>query len=308
MIKFRKPMNRLKNNDWGKDVFRACKLLLILWVLVVWCSPSYALIKTNIQTDFNVVRDDKKNSVSVGEYKLFYRAQAQEDMILLTEMVYRQNPTSLFNDDVVDERFDIERLFIIYNLNSTLQFTIGRFHTSIGYWNKVYERGAFFEPSIFRPLIAESNYIPIDYAGIDLRIDGRALGLDNTVMNVGVGSSHRLYSMQVLNAFYNLNFTELRPDGVTATFNPSILNGTRTIPNPNGVSPHVKVIQNDFFIEGASVGAGFYKNFINSNFSQLIYSSHFAFMPYYSDYEVLAEAIMIKNEVPNTVKVNDFKY
>ena len=60
--------------------------------------------------------------------------------------------------------------FII--LSSKLQFKIGRFHTNISQWNKAYERGSYFEPSITRPLVADSLIIPIDYAGVDLRVDG----------------------------------------------------------------------------------------------------------------------------------------
>ena len=276
---------------------------IVLWGVV----PAQAIIKTNIQTDFNAIHDDGNNSVSVGEYKLFYRAQTTDDMILLTEMVYRQNPTSLLNQDVVDERFDIERLFIIYNLSPNFQFTIGRFHTNISHWNTAYERGVYFEPSILRPLVSESNYIPIDYAGVDLRIDGDVLGLKNSVLNVGVGSSHRIYSMQVLNAFYNQNFSALRESGETSDLNPNILNGSRVVPNPNQVSPHIKFTQNDFMMTGLSVGTGAYQNYINTNFSQYIFTGHVAYMPYYSDYELIAEAMFINNDVPNTVSVNDFK-
>lgn len=283
------------------------QLFIIFSLILLAIQPAQAIIKTNIQTDFNAIHDDGNNDVSVGEYKLFYRAQTTDDMILLTEMVYRQNPTSLLNQDVVDERFDIERLYIIYNLNPKFQFTIGRFHTNISHWNNAYERGAYFEPSILRPLIAENNYIPIDYAGVDLRIDGSVFGIDNSAINVGVGSSHRIYSMQVLNAFYNLNYASIRESDETATVNPNILNGLRVVPNPTQVSPHIKFSKNDVFVEGLSLGAGAYQNYINSNFSQYIFTSHMAFTPFYSDYELIAEAMLINNDVPSQVTVDNFK-
>ncbi len=290
----------------GEKTLKSKALWLILAFFCITI-PLNAIIKTNIQTDFNARNDDGANSVSVGEYKLFYRAQAQEDMMLLTEMVYRQNPIGGFNQAVVDERFDIERLFIIYNLSSKFQFKIGRFHTNISQWNKAYERGSYFEPSITRPLVADNLIIPIDYAGVDLRVDGSIIGLDNTVVNMGVGSSHRLQSMVVLNAFYNLNFNALKEEGVTATQNPNILNGYQVIPNPTNVSPHFKVTQKNLGIEGLNVGAGIYQNFINNRFSQYIVSSFLEFMPYYSDYEVLAEAMYIKHELPNSVEQDAFK-
>ena len=79
------------------------------------------------------------------------------------------------------------------------------------------------------------------------------------------------------------------------------------IPNPNNVSPHFKITQKNVGVEGLNVGAGVYQNYISSRFSQYIVSSFVEFMPYYSDYELLAEAMYIKHDLPSSVAQDSFK-
>ena len=55
----------------GEKTLRSKALYLIMALLCVTI-PLNAIIKTNIQTDFNARNDDGSNSVSVGEYINFF--------------------------------------------------------------------------------------------------------------------------------------------------------------------------------------------------------------------------------------------
>ena len=108
----------------SKRFYAVCGVMAFILCLSM---PIHAMIKTNLQTDFNIISKGGSTQASVGAYKMFYRAQAQKEMMLLTEMVYQQNESLTSANSAADERFYIERLFILYTLSQNFQFKIEDF-------------------------------------------------------------------------------------------------------------------------------------------------------------------------------------
>jgi len=50
---------------------------------------------------------------------------------------------------------DLERLWVEYTLRSNIAIRGGRFHTSLGYWNREYHHGAHMQLTTFRPLFLD---------------------------------------------------------------------------------------------------------------------------------------------------------
>ena len=223
-------------------------------------------------------------------------------MMLLTEMVYQQNESLTSANSAADERFYIERLFILYTLSQNFQFKIEDFIRKIGHWNSAFERGRYFEPSATRPFISESLYIPIDYAGVDLEARLSFIGLDNSILNIGIGSARNLSSMSILNAFYRINFDNLKPD------KPIVGDNTdRNIPNPDSVSPHARFTQKNLIWDGFECGAGYFQNYLNENFSQHIFSGHCAYSEISSDWAFMGEVLVIDQDAKKLPGLTTFE-
>ncbi len=92
---------------------------------------------------------------------------------------------------------DLERIWVSYNQNIgpvAAQVRAGRFHTSLGYWNRVHHHGAHMQTSVFRPLFldfedGDTAILPTHIIGImgiaDLDL---GLGILHLELQVGNGS------------------------------------------------------------------------------------------------------------------------
>jgi hypothetical protein len=63
--------------------------------------------------------------------------------------------------------FELERLFIRYDLNDHFKLSFGRYHTPINYWNTAYHHGAWLQTSISRPEMVQfgGSFLPVHFVG-----------------------------------------------------------------------------------------------------------------------------------------------
>jgi hypothetical protein len=104
------------------------------------------------------------NHFALGELDLFLVSQLSDHFSFLGELVFEFD-----SDD--DTRIDVERLLIKYEHSDLLSVSVGRGHTSIGYWNRAYQHGTFLWTTVSRPLIFEfedgGGILPMHFVGIE---------------------------------------------------------------------------------------------------------------------------------------------
>ncbi len=89
---------------------------------------------------------------------------------------------------------DLERLWIEYALTPRLKVRGGRFHSAIGYWNRVYHHGSYVQTTIDRPLFmdfedGEHAIFPTHLVGMmGLASQRTALGRVDLEVQVGNGT------------------------------------------------------------------------------------------------------------------------
>ncbi|HET7106308.1 MAG TPA: hypothetical protein VFI38_05825 [Candidatus Acidoferrum sp.] len=94
---------------------------------------------------------------------------------------------------------DVERLLLQYRHNEYFNFGIGRYHSSIGYYNTAFHQGAWFQTAIDRPFMYafddEGGFLPLQEVGISIngQIPSGRIGL-NYVAEIGNGRAHLLGS------------------------------------------------------------------------------------------------------------------
>lgn len=107
---------------------------------------------------------------ALGQFDLFFVTRLNEKLHFLGETV--------FESDDGEFVVDVERVIVTYALRRELQFSIGRHHTPIGYWNNAYHHGALIQPTIERPLLFrfedDGGVLPVHTVG--LAVSGREVG------------------------------------------------------------------------------------------------------------------------------------
>src|SRR4029077_18264593 len=82
-----------------------------------------------------------------------------------------------------------------YRQSDYFGFAVGRYHSSIGYYNTAFHQGAWFETAIGRPFMYafddEGGFLPLQEVGVSTsgRIPSGKLGL-NYVAEIGNGRDH----------------------------------------------------------------------------------------------------------------------
>ena len=130
---------------------------------------------------------------------------------------------------------DLERLQIGYLFSDALKVSVGRFHTSLGYWNTAYHHGAFLHTTIQRPFFLhfedEGGILPVHTVG--LLLSGRQfLGIGEISYSalVGNGSSiidegTPLAPVPVLDPNNEMDPNKNKAVGLHAAFAPAPLRG-----------------------------------------------------------------------------------
>ncbi len=94
---------------------------------------------------------------------------------------------------------DVERLLLQYKHNDYFNFAVGRYHSSIGYYNTAFHQGAWFQTAVDRPFMYafddQGGFLPLQEVGVTAsgQIPSGNLGL-NYVAEMGNGRAHLLGS------------------------------------------------------------------------------------------------------------------
>jgi len=164
--------------------------------------------------DFRAFRDgDAVNTFSLGQLDLFLSSRLASDFNMLSEIVFEAGESNGFG-------VDVERLLLQYSPSDTLSLGIGRFHTSIGYYNTAYHHGNWFQTATGRPFIFrfedDGGILPVHGVGVTAQgqIPSGAAGLryaaeisngrrsrspdDEAVQNVEDENAHKAINLALL--------------------------------------------------------------------------------------------------------------
>jgi type II secretory pathway pseudopilin PulG len=131
------------------------------------------------------------DSFYVGSLDMFMTGQLTDRVSALGEV--------LFTTSSVDNSIspDVERLLLTYRQNDHLKASIGRYHTSIGYYDPTFHRGEWFQTAIGPPFMYafddEGGAFPLQEVGAQLsgQLPSGRLGLEY-IAEVGNGANHFL--------------------------------------------------------------------------------------------------------------------
>jgi len=116
-------------------------------------------------SDIGFTVSDRKattSSFGLGQLDLFLTSQLAEHWTVLSEIVFRAGS---------DNRFVVnpERLLVQYSPADAIQIAMGRFHSSVGYYNVAYHHGSWFETAATRPSLFAAGFVPYHNVGISSR-------------------------------------------------------------------------------------------------------------------------------------------
>ena len=120
-----------------------------------------------------------------GSLDLFMRARLSDKVSVLGEVLFTAE-----NDNSISP--DVERLLLQYRQNDYFTASIGRMHTSVGYYNTAFNKGEFLETTTDRPFMYafddEGGVLPMQDIGVNVtgKIPSGKLGL-NYVAELGNG-------------------------------------------------------------------------------------------------------------------------
>jgi len=115
-------------------------------------------------------------SFSLGQVNLFITSDLSDKLKFLSEVVFEAGPDNVFG-------VDIERLLLTYQFNKYFNLAVGRYHTSIGYYNTAYHHSTWLQTTVGRPFLFrfedQGGILPIHNVGASLsgRIPSGKLGL-----------------------------------------------------------------------------------------------------------------------------------
>ncbi len=166
--------------------FNTWQLLLVSSLLWLGCNCTIRSQNTRIRgfIDIGGRYDQDRVSFDFGEYDLFITSELNENFSFLGETVFR------YNTENKAFEVGIERAIINYNYKGNHSILIGKQHTPIVYWNETYHHGRVFFPTVGRPLLFESNIIPLHTTGIafqGLNLGQLRFGY-NVLLGNGLGS------------------------------------------------------------------------------------------------------------------------
>jgi hypothetical protein len=232
-------------------------------------------LQLNVLGDLGYEATDAKgvsNTFEIGSLDLFMTSRLSDRLSLLGEILFIAASDNSISPDV-------ERLVLQYKASDRFAFGIGRYHTSIGYYNTAFHHGAWFETAIGRPFMYafddEGGVLPMQEVGVTTfgQIPSGKLRL-HYVFEVGNGRSHLLDTEPAQNA----------QDG------------------NNGKSVNVALFARPSQIQGLEVGFSIYHDYLtfsdNINHSELISTAHVVFTN--SNYELLNEAMVVRHTGSST--------
>ncbi len=129
-----------------------------------------------------------KNAFALGQLDLFLTSRLADNLDVLAELVLEGSEENAFG-------FEIERLLLQYRASEYLTLGVGRYHSTIGYYNTAYHHGTWFQTATGRPFLFafedEGGILPIHNVGLTATgaVPSGRLGL-HYVAEVGNGRSY----------------------------------------------------------------------------------------------------------------------
>jgi hypothetical protein len=207
------------------------------------------------------------NSFYVGSLDMLMTGSLTDRTSVLGEVLFTSSSDNSFTPDV-------ERLVLQHRANDYFTFGVGRYHSSIGYYNPTFHRGAWFQTAIGRPFMYafddEGGSFPLQEIGITTsgHLPSEKLGLQY-VAEVGNGRSH-LVDAEPAQNHQDVN---------------------------NGKSVNFALSSRPSAISGLDVGFSIYHDYVtfsdNINHGELISTIHVVYTN--STYEFLNEAALIRH-------------
>jgi hypothetical protein len=130
----------------------------------------------------------RTNSFRIGSLDLFMTGVLTDRVSVLGEVLLVPG-----QDNIIE--LDLERLLFQFKQNDNFNLAIGRNHTSIGYYNTAFHRGAWFQTAVESPYIFafddQGGFLPLQQIGVTIngQIPSGKFGL-NYVAEIGNGQSH----------------------------------------------------------------------------------------------------------------------
>ena len=233
-------------------------------------------LKLNVFGDLGFHATDRHRTISnsfyIGSLDLFMTSRLSTNVSLLGEILFISTSSN-------NIQADIERLVMQYHASQYFNFGVGRFHSSIGYYNTAFHQGEWFQTAIGRPFMYQfddtGGPLPLQDVGISVSglLPSGKLGL-HYVLEAGNGRAHLIGS------------------------NPA-QNNTDT---NNGKSFNVAMFAQPGWIAGLQTGFSIYHDYLtfsdNINHPELICTVHLVYVS--SNYELLNEGMLVRHTGSST--------
>jgi len=233
------------------------------------------VLKLNILGDVGYRVHDLKpstNTFEIGSLDLFMTAHLSDKVGILAEVLFTAH-----DDNTIAP--DVERLLLQYKHNDYLTLGVGRFHTSIGYYNTAFHHGAWFQTAVDRPFMYAfddvGGFLPLQEVGLTAsgQLPSGKLGL-RYVVEAGNGRDQLLGGEPAQNQ-HDAN---------------------------NGKSVNFAIASRPAWVPGLQVGFSLYHDYLafddNINHSEYISTVHLVYVN--STYEFLNEVLLVRHAGTST--------
>jgi len=207
------------------------------------------------------------NSFYIGTLDLFMTGALTDRVSVLGEVLFTPEDNNAVG-------VDVERLLLQYKHNDYFNFSIGRYHSSIGYYNTAFHQGEWFQTTIDRPFMYafddQGGFLPLQEVGVTIngQIPSGNLGL-NYVAEMGNGRVHLLGAEPAQN-FQDTN---------------------------NGKSFNFALYSRPSWMPGLQTGFSIYHDYLtfsnNINHDELISTAYVVYTS--SHYEFLNEGMLVRH-------------
>jgi hypothetical protein len=132
---------------------------------------------------------ENHSTFAIGQFNLFMTSQISPRAGVLAELVVEPG-----QDNAVG--VDLERLLFHYSVSDSLNVSVGRYHTSIGYYNTAYHHSSWMQTAVGRPFLFQfeddGGILPIHNVGLSIsgKVPSGGLGL-HYVAEMGNGRTSR---------------------------------------------------------------------------------------------------------------------
>ncbi|HEV7375430.1 MAG TPA: hypothetical protein VGN95_11975 [Pyrinomonadaceae bacterium] len=214
------------------------------------------------------------NSFALGQLDLFLTSRLSERFSVLGELIMEAGPDNTFS-------FEIHRLLLRYTPNDYFNFSAGRYHTAIGFYNTAYHHGSWFQTAANRPFIfafeSKGGILPLHNVGVSVtgRIPSAPFGL-RYVAELGNGRASR---------------------------SPVDRSVQTAIDENNGKAVNLGIFARPISVPGLQTGFSIYRDNLTPNGSpkvgQTILAAHLVYQN--KLYEMLNEAVFVRHTRNNRV-------